>query len=364
MDAERIYVPIQPEKIVALSRKTGAKLWARDIESNWPPVVIGDVLYVIASDEIHALDAASGNEKWRVPFDAKVTAPLTAAIGIRNSTSSGRPELVEGRDPESAIRSVDLLIATFEKGRIIAFATDNGRMLWMRELGGASRFSPAIDGVRAVFALDDSRAVAVRLADGRVEWEQKLEGMLNQPSFARERIFIGSNRNVLFALDNNTGRVVWKWKTGGDVIGTAGDSKGGAYYAALDNVVRAVNRGNGNQRWIKEIPTRPLLPPEVVGGMNYEEIVVLTGVTSEIDAFATKNGAAAGMYMPPSDLQGGPLIDPYLRPYEVAMVVITRDGRAIGLKPSAMLLSEPMNAPFPELPGRRLERERFTPTTR
>src|SRR5262249_50312046 len=136
MDAERIYVPIQPEKIVALSRKTGAKLWARDIESNWPPVVIGDVLYVIASAEIHALDAASGSEKGRVPFDAKVTAPLTAAIGIRSSTSSGRPELVEGRDPESAIRSVDLLIATFEKGRIIAFATDNGRMLWMRELGG------------------------------------------------------------------------------------------------------------------------------------------------------------------------------------------------------------------------------------
>jgi hypothetical protein len=35
------------------------------------------------------------------------------------------------------------------------------------------------------------------------------------------------------------------------------------------------------------------------------------------------------------DLQGGPLIDSELRPYQVAMVVITRDGRAIGLKPSA-----------------------------
>jgi hypothetical protein len=99
-------------------------------------------------------------------------------------------------------------------------------------------------------------------------------------------------------------------------------------------------------------------------GVKYEEIVVLTGATSEIDAFAAKNGAASGMYMPPSDLQGGPLIDPDLRPYQVAMVVITRDGRVIGLKPSAMLLPEPMNAPFAELPGRRLERERFTPPPR
>jgi outer membrane protein assembly factor BamB len=238
-------------------------------------------------------------------------------------------------------------------------------MLWTRELGAASRFAPAIDGVRAVFAVDNSRAVALRLEDGRVEWEQRLDGVLNQPSFARDRIFIGSNTNFLFALDNATGRIAWKWKAGGDVIGTGADTKGGAYYVSLDNVVRAVNRGNGNQRWIKETPTRPVLPPHVLGdGVKYEEIVVLTGATSEIDAFAAKNGAASGMYIPPSDLQGGPLIDPDLRPYQVAMVVITRDGRVIGLKPSAMLLPEPMNVPFTELPGRRLERERITPPPR
>jgi outer membrane protein assembly factor BamB len=347
MDAERVYIPIQPEKIVALSRTTGAKLWTRDIESMWPPVVVADVLYVAASDEIHALDAATGAERWRVSFDAAVAAPLIAATG--------------SREPEAGIASVNVLIATFGKGLVVAYATDDGRMLWARELGAASHFSPAIDGVRAVFAVDDSRAVALRLADGRVEWEQKLNGMLNQPSFARDRIFIGSNTNFLFALDNATGRIAWKWKTGGDVIGTGADGKGGAYYASLDNVVRAVNRGNGNQRWIKEIPTRPLLPPQIFGdGVKYEEIVVVTGVTSEIDAFAAKKGAAAGMYMPPSDLQGGPLIDPDLRPYQVAMVVITRDGRAVGLKPSAMLLPEPMNVPFAELPGRRLERERIT----
>jgi outer membrane protein assembly factor BamB len=347
MDAERVYIPIQPEKLVALDRITGAKVWTRDIESMWPPVVIADVLYVIASDEIHALDAATGAQRWRVSFDAKVAAPLTAAAAIRK--------------PAADSPNDDLLIATFDKGLVAAYATADGRMLWMRELGAASRFAPAIDGVRAVFAVDDSRAVALRLADGRVEWEQKLDGMLNQPSFARDRIFIGSNTNFLFALDNATGRIAWKWKAGGDVIGTAADAKGGAYYASLDNVVRAVNRGNGNQRWIKEIPTRPVLPPQVLGdGVKYEEIVVLTGATSEVDAFTAKNGTASGMYMPPSDLQGGPLIDPDLRPYQVAMVVITRDGRVIGLKPSAMLLPEPMNVPFAELPGRRLERERIT----
>jgi len=344
MDDERVYIPIEPEMIVALGRSTGAKLWTRDVGSMWPPVVIDETLYVAASDEIHALDAATGQERWRTPFEGAMTAPLVAA-GMRGS---------------------DLLLATVENGRVIAFAADDGRTLWTRDLGASSRFAPALDGTRAFFALDDSRAVAVRVADGRVEWEQRLEGMLNQPSFTRDRVFIGSNTNLLFALDNVNGRLAWRWKTGGDVIGTSGDAKGGAYYASLDNVLRAVNRGNGNQRWIKEIPTRPLLPPQTFGdGVMYEEIVVLTGVTSEIDAFAAKTGAAVGMYMPPSDLQGAPLIDPVLKPYRVGMVVITRDGRAIGLKSSAMLLPEPAATPFTsELPGRHLERERIAPPTR
>jgi outer membrane protein assembly factor BamB len=337
MDAERVYIPVQPEHIVALSRVTGSKLWTRDIESKWPPLVIGDAVFVVASDEIHALDAATGSERWRVPFDHQLTAPLIATGAS--------------------------IIAVAEKGLVVAFAPADGRTLWMRELGAVSRFAPALDGRRAIFALDDSRVVALQLMDGGVEWEQKLDGKLNQPSFAHDRVFVGTNTNFLYAMNNDNGRVAWRWKTGGDVIGTSGDTKGGAYYASLDNVLRAVNRGNGNQRWIKEIPTRPLLPPQTFGdGATYEEIVVLTGATSEIDAFAAKTGAVVGMYQPPSDVQGPPLIDPVLQPYRVAMVVITRDGRAIGLKPSAMLLPEPSNMPFvAELPGRRLERERLTP---
>src|SRR5438094_106235 len=74
MDAERVYIPIQSEQLVALSRASGATLWRRDIESTWPPIVIGGTLYLAASDEIHALDSATGAEKWRVPFDGRMTA--------------------------------------------------------------------------------------------------------------------------------------------------------------------------------------------------------------------------------------------------------------------------------------------------
>jgi outer membrane protein assembly factor BamB len=351
MDAERVYVPLQSERIVALRRSDGSRVWTRDIESKWPPVVIGDAVFVVASDEMHALDTATGAERWRVPFDHQLTAPLSVATSL---------------DP-SRVQSA--LVAMADNGLVIVVAAADGRTAWMRELGSPSRFAPALDAARAFVALDDGRLVALRLTDGNVEWEQKLEGKLNQPSVARDRVFVGTNTNLLYALDSGNGRLAWRWKAGGDVLGASADAKGGAYYASLDNVLRAVNRGNGNQRWIKEVPTRPLMPPQTFGdGAQYEEIVVLTGVTSEVDAFAAKTGAPIGMYQPPpgGDLQGPPLIDGDLKPYTVAMVVITRDGRAIGLKPSAMLLPEPANVPFTtELPGRRLERERITaPATR
>ena len=360
MDDERVYIPVQPAKVQALSRATGAKVWTRDIETTWPPLLLNGVLYVAANDEIDAFDPASGDRKWRTPFEHPLIAPLAAVpgSGIRDQ-GSGDPK--SGiRDPGAGVKSTDRLIGVFEQGIVIAFAADDGRMLWSHELGTASRLAPVSDGMRVFFATEDSRVVALNLADGARAWEQTLEGMLNQPSVARDRVFVGSNNNSLYALDNERGRLAWRWKSGGDVIGVSADTKGGAYYASLDNVLRAVNRGNGNQRWIKEIPTRPLLPPRTFGdGVVFEEIVVLTGVTSEIDAFAAKTGAAVGMYVPESDIQGAPLIDPALKPYGVAMVVITRDGRAFGLRPSAMMLPEPLTTPLTELPGRKLERERF-----
>jgi outer membrane protein assembly factor BamB len=356
MDADRIYVPIQPEEIVALDRATGAKVWTHDVETNWPPVLGGDTLYIAASDEIHALDPATGQERWRVPYDKPMIAPLVAVV----------PDGI--RDQGSGIRQAQTtLIGVFDKGTVIAFAADDGRRLWTQELGSPTHFVPVSDGTRAFFALDDSRGVSLKLADGSRAWELKLDGTLNQPSRIQDRVFIGTNTNLLYAIDSDNGRIAWRWRAGGDVLGISGDTKGGLYYASLDNVLRSVNRSNGNQRWIKEIPTRPVLPPQTYGdsdNMAYTEIVLLTGVTSEVDAFDAKNGMAIGMYMPPSDLEGAPLVDPVLRPYRVAMVVITRDGRAVGLRPTAMMLAEPTVAPLTsELPGRKLERERITPPT-
>ena len=153
------------------------------------------------------------------------------------------------------------------------------------------------------------------------------------------------------------GDIAWQWRTGGDVIWAVADNDG-VYFTALDNIIRRVNRTNGNQQWKKPITTRPVSPPRLANGT-----VVVAGLAPALSEFDARTGAPTSTYTapgnPPGDLQGAPLVDPVLRPFRVAVVVLLRDGRAVGLRPVSMMFREQPLEPLSALPGRGLVRERL-----
>lgn len=328
IDGGRVYIPLRSNQVVALNRETGEAVWTRDIESRWPPVVSGGVLFIPASDAIHALDPTSGDEQWRVSFDGRMIAPLTWTCGY--------------------------LVSVLEPGEAVAFRPADGHIAWRHPLGATSSHTPVCEGPRVFLTVDDGRVVALALADGTRLWEQRLPGTLSEPAVARDRVFVGSTDNFLYALDADSGKLEWRWRSGGDVIGAAIGDEDVVYFASLDNILRAVNRGNGNQRWKEEITKRPALPPRTFGG-----VVLLTGVGKELTTFSAKDGQPINSYTAPAELEGPPLIDPDLKPYRVAFVVVTRDGRAVGLRPTGMMFREPSLSPLERLPGRRLSREQL-----
>jgi hypothetical protein len=193
-----------------------------------------------------------------------------------------------------------------------------------------------------------------------VAWQRTLEGALSEPALGRDRVLIGSTTDSLWALDPDSGDVEWVWPRrifGGDVIGATVDGDV-AYVVSLDNVVRAINRGNGNQLWLRKMSTRPVFPPQAFFGT-----VAVIGLAPTVSTFlAREKGMPVGTWAPPppsdAELQGPPLIDQHLKPFGVAMVVILRDGRVIGVRPTAMTFPEPAAAPLKFLPGRPIPRER------
>jgi outer membrane protein assembly factor BamB len=303
-------------------------VWSRPFETTSPLLAADGSLYVVQSGRIHALDVQSGTDRWSVPVEGAVIAPLAGHTGS--------------------------VVAIAAPGEALALRASDGELLWRRSLGAASSHAAVSGGETALyFSLADSRLVALASATGEPLWEQRLAGTISAPAVARDRVFVGSTDNFFYAFDADSGRPEWKWRNGGDVIGAAADDDL-VYFASLDNIIRAVNRGNGNQRWKKPTGTRPVAAPRAFGG-----VVVLPGLMPAITVFVGLTGAVQGTQAAAGDLIGPPLIDPAPKPFRVSIVSITREGVVEALRPAGLMFRETALVPPTGLPGRPVARDRL-----
>jgi len=324
MDELRVYIPLDGEHFAAINRETGATEWTVDIESAWPPMVHDGVVYLAASDELHALDAATGNHVWRVLLPRGAMAPM-------------------------AMTPVGLIVLS-PPDSVLAFKTSDGSLLWGTSLGGRSgRVSMAVNATDIYVSLVD-RLVRVAATDGSIRWVRTLPGEIASTAVARDRVFAGSTSNEIYAFDPDRGRLEWKFPFGGDVVGIAATNDQ-VFVVSLDNLVRALNRSNGNQIWKQPLTTRPVATPQVFDG------VVAVAGADKVATFNSKTGVPIGTFDAPNLLRGQPLVDATPAPFAVSILAITRDGRAIGLRPVEMMFREKAVGPLTALPGRPLVKE-------
>ena len=327
MDAERVYIPLMSDQVIAIDRESGLTVWVADVETVWTPVVGAGMLFIAASDEIHAVDAATGDRRWRAPVPRAFGSSMT---------------FVDGH-----------LIVTMEPDQVIAYAAADGRIAWNRPLEGAAGQMLLGGAPGMVYVtVSSGRVVALNAADGSTRWDRPVAGgVVTHPAVARDRIIVGSTSNHFYAFDASSGKEEWKWRVGGRPVAAVADGDL-VVLTAMDNTVRGVNRGDGHQRWRETLPTRPQHAP-----LAASRLVVVPGIEPSLSGFAAKDGRAAGAYAGNAALAGPPLVDLALRPYMVAVVAIRNDGIVSALRPTAMLFPEALPLPFLTLPGRVLTRE-------
>jgi outer membrane protein assembly factor BamB len=347
MDSTAIYVPLEPlarvdddgeetsrpAELVALSRATGVTRWSYPVATRQPPVVAHGLILVAGEKEIHAVDPERGERQWRFEIDRAVRAPMLARGA--------------------------LLLALLDGDELLAVDLGRRQIAWRRSIGESGPVLMMADDQAAYLVTAGSRAMRVMLKDGSLPWERQLQGELSEPTVDRGRLYVGANTTpgLLWALDAETGNDRWMWDgrvlAGAVVgIGVAGET---VYVASKDNMIHALNRGNGNQRWQKAAGTRPETAPQLLEG-----IFVVSGGSPRLATFRADTGAAISTWAGPEEkvlMQGPPLIDEP-QPMRVSIVVLFRNGLAIGLTPAAMLFKEPALTPFTTVPGRALPRER------
>jgi outer membrane protein assembly factor BamB len=271
----RGYFPIEGERLVAYDLEEGRQLWMASAQPLFPPVPTERMVFVAVAGALLALDAASGSEIWRQAFDH--------AIAVRPVWHGGR------------------LVVSTVPGTLFLLQDSDGRLVWRQEAGARASSPPAFAAGRIYVPLEDRRVVAFAADDGSIAWERRLGGAPTDILALDDRIYVGAADNYLYSLRTGGGEVVFRWRTGADVVGVPAVDAELLYFLSLDNILRALNRNGGSQEWKRPLPVRPRSGPILAGGL-----VIVHGLAPTIRGFSSATGAPAGEVALPGDLAAPP----------------------------------------------------------
>jgi eukaryotic-like serine/threonine-protein kinase len=278
---DRGYFPIDGDRLAAYDLASGTLRWLIAARVQSQPAVGDHLIFVVEPDALVAFRDEDGAVAWRVSFAEPLAQPLAWTNGW--------------------------LIAATTSSSVIALRAADGSKVWQQDVGARIHALPALSGDRVYVATEDGLITVLALHDGRRIWAHRIGGA-GTGILALERVFVGSTDNFLYCLSATDGRILWSWRTGGDVIGAPIADDHRVYFVSLDNMVRALDRTVGNQRWLKPLPMRPSRGPVMVG-----DVVLVTGNGPVVRAFAAKDGANAGdlpagngvSALPHVDVRGG-----------------------------------------------------------
>jgi len=119
-----------------------------------------------------------------------------------------------------------------------------------------------------------------------------------QPIVADGRVFVGTMRGTLYAIDSEAGRDVWAFKTGGAILHTCAAIKGRVFFGNAEGKVYALNLTNGTPAWSVQIGPAVWNAPVV-----YEGVVIVGGRDGGLYTIEADSGRIKW-----KALTGGPLL--------------------------------------------------------
>jgi outer membrane protein assembly factor BamB len=321
----RGYFPLRGDIVAAYDIRYGTLLWIAPARAQSEPALGDGLVFVVEPDGIAALHEDTGAIAWRFNLAEPLAAPLTWHNGW--------------------------LIATTEAGAALALRAADGSLIWRRELGARVHAAAAVAADHAYIPMTDGRIVALRLETGEPVWEHRLGGAPNQILALDDWLYVGSNDNYFYALRTRDGEILWRWATGADVVGLPVVDERRVYFVSLDNVLRALDRYTGNQRWKRPLPLRPTRGPVVV-----ENALVVSGISPNTPAYYMKDGTAAeGMAASgelaasPYPIAGDPLPMLILVAHDIARGTIVR-ALTRAIEPAVLPMTPLPNPVIPPMP--------------
>lgn len=185
----------------ALDAATGAERWVQRLDAPLTsPKPVGDLVYLVSRDaRAWAIDRANGRIRWELP-----AAPAAAV-----TTAAPSPAVTDR-----------LAIFPYGSGEIVAALRGSGVRVWGSGVSGRRRGvaynaigdvtgDPVVAGDVVYAGTTGGRIVALNLGDGTRRWTAT-EGAVSPLVVAGGSVFAVTDRAQLVRLDAATGGLVWR----------------------------------------------------------------------------------------------------------------------------------------------------------
>lgn len=298
-DADTAYVPLKDGELVAVDLNRGTIRWRHAIATTFTPATGSGLVFIVANSTIEARDARNGEVRWRASL------PGGAAMALSYDTG--------------------WLIASTPAGDLIAMRASDGQSVWRRQLGAALSGAPGAALDRLYLPLADNRLVSLLLADGTAVWERTLPARVTALLALDDQLVVGTAGKRLLSLDLRNGRERWAWTVGGDISGVPVADEKRIYFAARDNVLRAIDRGSGNLRWKANLPSRP-----AGGPLRLPEVLLMPLVSNEIQGFEPETGKAVTTVRAAGEIGTQPFFRASARLVSPSVIAVSREGQLQG----------------------------------
>ena len=260
-DGERAYLSLRTAHVAALALTDGKEIWRIAKTVTTPMGAGGGLLFVAAGDAIEAVRGTDGATAWIAPR-LKTAAPLVASDAL-------------------------LIVATDTE--LIALDAKDGHVLWRLAAGGSIKLAPVVDSGRVYAGADDGRLIAVDAASGRLLWEKYVQGGVTSLGASRDRVYAGGGDKHFHCFDAAKGSGKWSKRIGSNPTGAVAVDDDHVYFTAIDNVVRALDRNSGNQRWQAHLVRRP------IGGVHLAgHLVFVQSTGTELLMLYDRTGERSG----------------------------------------------------------------------
>ena len=315
-DQQLAYVPLKGGELVAIDLNLGHVAWTVPFPTASTPATGDGLVFAAGPEAITALEQRSGTTLWKTPIES----PLAAAL----------------------YWDTGWLLASTESGDLLALHAQDGRILWRQRFGSSLLVEPTPSGDWLYVALKDGRVAALALDTGEVAWSVPLNEPVTGMLALEDQLVVGTRKNLLHSLSLRDGRFRWSQRAGADTAGAPVADDKLVYFVALDNVLRALDRGSGNLRWKTNLPSRPAAGPLRTG-----DVVLVPYVTNDIGAFTATKGTQAFTIHAAGEIGGVPFVRESARPTTPLLIAMSRDGALQGFAPRV----EPPPAALGDLPG-------------